>query len=309
MRPSLCRPSLSRYASRVDLASAFVRSTWDGCEEGFAPLFTYFFKHMTARSISRPNSCFLLLLFLFTVATLGSAQLDEVTVRSEHGLVQVRVSAAVDLSKVLDRFCSQTHSECDGLSLAEGYLVRTFDAQGDWSQVVSRLMEGSRLNYAAVSPNGAEAGRLLIQGKAIGLTASDVNRGAVAPHEMESSAAAAVPSETAVATAEQSSSPTESNTSSYEPAPQESQGGSGSLANSLTGGMTGSPLTSDMSAVAGSFRPPQVLLFPDAHGNPIPVSAAEPQVLPFPDAHGNPIPVKESPGGSPFPAEVLTRPH
>ena len=266
---------------------------------------------MTARSISRLNLSLLLLLSLCAVATLCSAQLDDVKVSAEHGLVHVRVSAAVDLSKILDRFCSQTHSECDGLSLAEGFQVRTLDAQGDWSQVVSRLMEGSRLNYAAVSPNGAEAGRLLIQGMAVGLTASDANRGAVAAPEMESSATATVPSEAAVATAEQSLSPTESNTSPYEPAPQESQSGSGSFAHvSPATGMTGSPLSSDMSAVAGNFPPPQVLLFPDTHGNPIPVADPEPQVLPFPDAHGTPIPVKESPAaGSPFPSEVLTRPH
>ena len=265
---------------------------------------------MTARSISRLNESPLFLLFFCAVAALGSAQLDDVNVSAERGLVQVRVSATVDLTKVLGRFCSQTHSECDGLSLAEGFQVRSLDTKGDWSQVVSRLMEGSGLNYAAVSPNGAEAGRLLIQGKAVGLTASDVNRGAVAGPEIESSAAEPVPSDVAVATAELSSSPTESNTSSYEAAPQQSQGGSTSFANSsLTNGMMGSPLTSDMSSVAGNFRPPQVLLFPDAHGNPIPVTDSEPQALPFPDAHGNPVPVKESPGGSPFPSQVLTRPH
>jgi hypothetical protein len=228
--------------------------------------------------------------------------------------VDVALSAQAPLSQVLDAFCHETNTGCEGTELAAGSAVSPLEFKGTASQVLAQLLDGSQLNYVYSPRDGARPARLLIQGLAKTLEAG---------HPSGNPSASSYSPQTATAGGSQGDTPMVSDSASSPEPPSESSFGAGSESRSSMGGsafggnnsmmpaqvpttgVRGSPLTSDMSEAMASQQAPEFLPFPDSHGNPIPTNNDSPQYLPFPDSNGNPIPVKPSPGGSPFPIQGI----
>src|SRR5271170_6088478 len=91
----------------------------------------------------------------------------------EHTYLVLQVGGSTSLATVLQEFCKTTDAACDGLSFAANITVWPVEIQGSWSEVLSKLMEGSHLNFATIAPHDARGGRLLIQGFALPLGKSD----------------------------------------------------------------------------------------------------------------------------------------
>lgn len=245
--------------------------------------------------------------FLGVLSSPASAQQGpSVRVVYAKSELTIAISRNVSLRVVLDEFCLRTNVRCEGTPQTEGLSVVPLSLHGTWQGVVSRLLDGTGLNYAFDPPSVKSPGRLIIQPRSPNPTENSAGAGQpvatppALPSRVPDTVSAVAPETGADQYKDRDPGQTASAPSSY------STGGASAPVFSSTvqtaTGVAGSPLTSD---VAPSAEVPTVLPFPDSQGRPIPVSTAPEQYLPFPDSKGNPIPVKPEDGGSPFPVEAI----
>lgn len=207
--------------------------------------------------------------------------------------VTVRVTHTTSLYAVLEKFCQHTQAHCEITSeLAEAaaeQLVSPMTVEGAWAEVVTKLMEGRKLNYASLSPTRRERGELLVEAR------SPVTK---APQQEARGPVGAAGADEVVESGGVRMGRRRRLTSSAD-----SRGGAD--APGLSGGPSASsyrrarqPRLSDQSGTGVSFvqNPATVAFFPDASGgasSTLPTTESGSPVLPFPDSNGNPIPVEK----------------
>ena len=226
------------------------------------------------------------------------AATSPVEVKSHGNQIEVKVPDQAPLSTVMSSLCQQQKLKCTGTETLTSYRGPAMSVEGTLRQVISKLVEGTDINYEFSRSTEGGATAIAFLGHAPKGTppvptteqpAPPVGRplhsrpfpgnippGAGTPPPQTPGPQSQVVQPHAELEAESSS--------AVDP---EQQRQAEDAARVLATG-SGNP-------DAG------VLPFPDAYGNPIPKSDQAPTVLPFPDQHGNPIPVKPSQGGSPFP--------
>ena len=184
--------------------------------------------------------------------------------------------------------CKQQQIKCTGTESLAAFHMPEMSVEGSLRQVVSKLLEGTDVNYSVSrNPQGAMS-EIAFLGKA--------PRGSVvapAPEVSASEPDPAVPIHSghydpAVAAANRAAqrargieepvvpagdAPTPSDTQDNQQPPQQQIVGG-------PGASTGSPA--------------QIQPFPDSSGQPIPANTATPNVQPFPDSNGQPIPSSSS---------------
>lgn len=193
----------------------------------------------------------------------------DVTVELQNSIYTIRVNHAAPLSAVLEKFCKKSSTDCEGQPSVDT-LVAPGTISGAWAEVISKLLEGTHLNYVASASSGAVPGKLEISAPSAATTTApvpSVGQSSQAPGYEEPQPA--VPEMIAVQ---------ESNPNMEEP------GGSdaGSAQMPSTAYTQGSGAASASAAIAP---------FADSHGRPIAVSNEAVEYLPIPDSQNRPIPV------------------
>lgn len=236
----------------------------------------------------------LLLLFILVLAVVVEAQQKPVNVNRDSSGIKITVRSAASLSELLSELCKSTASDCEGVDGMPALVVAPLEMSGSWNEVLSKLMEGSGINYVAEPPGKEKRGRLLI-------------RGSVPSSRPEPTLMQSQPFVTQTPPAAE---PTPPPSVIEGPAPEErteisspdtvarpSSSFGMSHASTFSGSGEGYLPFPDArgNAIPAKDEPAQYLPFPDARGNPIPVKNESPQYLPFPDSRGRPIPVKNEP--------------
>ena len=224
-----------------------------------------------------------------------------VQVMSHGDQIEVKVPDQAPLSAVMSSVCQQQKLKCTGTETLASYRGPAMSVDGTLRQVISKLVEGTDINYEF--SRSAEGGATAISflGHAPRGTAY-----VAAPEQP----AAPVPGRPLHPHAfpgrfPPGSVPPPPNT----PAPQSqmTQPGSGAESNpQLTTAQAEQMRKSEEAMKAmftdtGAVQDPGSLPFPDQNGKPIKTTDTPATGLPFPDQFGNPIPAKPGPTGSPFP--------
>jgi hypothetical protein len=226
-----------------------------------------------------------------------------VEVKSHGNQIEVKVPDQAPLSTVMSSLCQQQKLKCTGTETLASYHGPAMSVEGTLRQVISKLVEGTDINYEFSRSAEGGATAIAFLGHAPKGTAPVPNAEAPAapppPRPIHSRpfpgrlpppgtgpAPDTPPAPQPQAPQPQAELEPEAQHAAVDP---EQQRQSEEAAKILFTG-SGNPDTG-------------VLPFPDAQGNPIPKTDSAPTVLPFPDQHGNPIPVKPSQGGSPFPVK------
>ena len=206
--------------------------------------------------------------------------------------IAVQTLQNAPLTAVLEEFCRQTRTDCEGTGAAANIELPPINAVGTWEQVIANLMEGTNLNYAAMPATTASGARLLIAARARTLEtpqpASVTNR---ADGRVPSSAGDSLNAGSSGAALDTSGAQevaaAEDTTAELGPIQEPIAASVASDAASINTA-TLSPLNSVNSGVAT-----------DLTGNPVPHYAG-PADFPFPDGNGNPIVADHQPTSSPF---------
>ncbi len=243
----------------------------------------------------------------------------------EDATVAVHTSQNAPLSAVLDEFCRQTHSECEGTAAAVNIELAPMNALGTWAQVIAKLMEGVDLNYAAMPATAVSSARLLITGRALSVKApqpasapndaarSDGRPGPSSSRSFNPNGAGAIPDVSIpqqVAAAEDGAA---------EAAPPQEPIPSAAAADSASSDSAASPPAGNINLGAATdfmgnpvppYSGPAYSPFPDGNGRLIPAGNQPITSSPFPDSNGNLIPVSKPviPQGNPFPPELQGQP-
>src|SRR5579859_1332951 len=252
-------------------------------------------------------------IFVLVNALTNAQSAATVQVTSDNGKVKVVVEQTAPLRTVLENLCRETKAICSGTEIAGSQSVSPMSVSGTWSEVISRILDGTGLNYAAGAPSGNTPPQLLIQGVA---TAIDPPR---PMQEQPSEPVVMGSSDSSMAQPSPSEQP-QSNSSSENLDSQAAMGSSGYSSPMQPNGdnnsngvsylpfpdKNGRPIA--LSAEPASYLPftdngkltpvpapvqSNVLPFPDANGKPIVVSPDPPQYLPFPD-NGKLIPLPKA---------------
>src|SRR5215510_11497666 len=110
-----------------------------------------------------------------TLVLLGSAgaQQRDALVSVSHsnsGVLSVQIKQVGKLQPVLRELCQQTKAECEISALAASdAAVVPMTISGSWTQVISKLLEGTGFNFAATNSSRAhEFARLVVQARPVG---------------------------------------------------------------------------------------------------------------------------------------------
>lgn len=258
-----------------------------------------------------------LLLMAFPALAQQSAPVV-VKVISEQATVAVQTSQSTPLTAVLEEFCRQTRTDCEGIDTAAKVELPPIDTRGTWEQVIARLMEGTDLNYAAMPATAASDARLLITGRALSpeapqqASAADgtqrneeparsVSSDLFNPDEADATADTSPPQEEAPAEATAADvAPTQAGAAAAVPSETAPVG-------VATPPQPGPPApgtaTDFMGNPVPSYSGPAYSPFPDGNGNLIPAGNQPTTSSPFPDSNGNlaPVPKQPTPSSNPFP--------
>ena len=229
----------------------------------------------------------------------------QVRVTGHANALQVEVPEQASLSTVLSSVCREQKIKCTGTETLAGYKGPAMTVEGTLRQVVSKLLEGTDVNYEFSRSADGGATEISFLGHAPhGTTGVPSPAAAAEPkrpmplHSMpfpgKAGPAPAAPSD------EPAPAPTGPGVSSASPAPDAQS----PAADAQSDEERNLRAITDMFKGTGNSEPAQFLPFPDSHGQPIPVvdPQEKPAVLPFPDQFGNPIPAKPPvKDASPFP--------
>ena len=233
-------------------------------------------------------------------ASATSAAAQPVQVTSHGDQLEVNVPDQAPLSTVMSSVCSEQKIKCTGTETLTTYRGPAMSVEGTLRQVISKLVEGTDVNYEF--SRSADGGATSI---------------AFLGHAPKGSAPVPTPEAPPTpAFKPLHSHPFPGNVPTQPPPPPQSEleeptpdvspvepaGATNAEAQASTGAPGQSaPKGATMLFTGSGGQPQPYLPFPDAQGHPIPVSNTPAQYLPFPDQFGNPIPVKPGPSGSPFP--------
>jgi hypothetical protein len=231
----------------------------------------------------------------------------KVAFASQQSYVTLQVTGSTNLAAVLEEFCKNTGTACEGITFASKITVLPTEIRGSWTEVLSKLMEGAHLNLAFLVPHGGQGGKLLILGLGAPIDETDITSGRPALF-VENGLARSQPEGNTGSNASQVENEPVNMASSAEPA-------SGGDAGTPTSAQ-GQQAQQEHSAAALPFpdssgnpatpqdAQPGFLPFPDSKGNPMPVNDVPARFLPFPDSNGSSIPVRPGASGSPFPNQA-----
>lgn len=206
--------------------------------------------------------------------------------------LQVDVTSQTPLSVVLAAVCKQQQVRCNGTETLAGYAVPAMSVDGTLRQVVSRLVEGTDVNYSFSHNETGTTSTISFLGHAPrgvniapapAVVADETREQAPPPlhSRLPNSALAAM--NRAVQQAQFEGTAPERSASEIE------------QTNRTMNEMFSATPTTDVTL-------PEYLPFPDANGNPVPASNSQPAGLPFPDKNGNAMPsAAAGKPGSPFP--------
>ena len=180
--------------------------------------------------------------------------------------------------------CKQQQIKCTGTESLAAFRMPEMSVEGNLRQVVSKLLEGTEVNYSVSRNAQGATSEISFLGKA--------PRGSVvapAPEVSASEPDPAVPIHSghydpAVAAANRAAQRARGIEEPVVPAgdaptPSETQDNQQPPQQQIVGG-----------PAASTGSPAQIQPFPDSSGQPIPVNTATPNVQPFPDSNGQPIP-------------------
>jgi hypothetical protein len=86
----------------------------------------------------------------------------DIAVEYQYPYLTVQVSRPTHLLAILEELCQRTEASCDlGPQLAE-IPFAPVTVRGTWFEVVSKLLEGTKLDFATIAPSPRQAGRLLV---------------------------------------------------------------------------------------------------------------------------------------------------
>lgn len=219
-----------------------------------------------------------------------------VQVSSQGNQLQVKVPEQAPLSDVLSSVCREQKIKCTGIETLTTYRGPAMSVDGTLRQVISKLLEGTDVNYefSRAAEGGATA--IAFLGHAPhGTAAVPAPPGIEKPDHPPLLHSRPFPGKPPQEAAPPSNPPQ----SQVLPA-NPSEGSEPTTA--PTSAAQNEAAAKYLVTGSGDKTPPKYLPFPDQNGNPVPVSKTPVTVLPFPDQNGKPIPVKPSQGGSPFPA-------
>ncbi len=231
-----------------------------------------------------------------------SAAAQPVKVTSHGDQLEVNVPDQAPLSAVMSSVCQEQKIKCTGTETLTSYHGPAMSVEGTLRQVISKLVEGTDINYEF--SRSAEGGAT-----SIAFLGHAPKGSAPVPTPEERPAPAFTPlhSHPFPGKVPTQPPPPPPQSELQEPTPDVNPSQStASASNTEAQANTEAPGQSlpkgETMLFTGAGGPTQPYLpFPDAQGNPIPTSDNPPTVLPFPDQFGNPIPVKPGPVGSPFP--------
>jgi hypothetical protein len=225
----------------------------------------------------------------------------------QQSYVVLQVSGLTNLAAVLEEFCKSTRTACEGMTFASKITVLPTEIRGSWTEVLSKLMEGTHLNFAALVPHGDHGGKLLIMGFGTPLDKTGSTNGRPALF-VENGLGRPQP---------EGNTGSNASTAEIEPVSMASSGELASGNNAATpASAQGQQVQQEPSTAALPFpdssgnpkaaqnAQPGFLPFPDSNGNPKPVSNGPAQFFPFPDSNGKSIPVRPGASGSPFPNQA-----
>src|SRR5438874_2084724 len=80
-----------------------------------------------------------------------------------HGMA-VQITQPTPLSKVLESVCAAAAATttCDIAPNIGSEIIAPVQLKGNWMQIVTQLLDGSKLNYAIVPGNGVAQGKLIV---------------------------------------------------------------------------------------------------------------------------------------------------
>jgi hypothetical protein len=221
-------------------------------------------------------------------------------VTSRGAQVQVKVPDQAPLSNVLSAVCSQQKIKCTGTETLTSYRGPAMTVEGSLRQVISKLLEGTDVNYefSRTAEGGATA--IAFLGHAPRGTAPvPTPSGPQKPDHPTILHSHPYPG-TPPSNTPPSTTPSNPPQSKMQIGPIPGQGSTPVATESQSAVQNANaaahPLTGNDTAAA------KYLPFPDQNGQLIPVNHTPETVQPFPDQYGNPIPLKRSQSGSPFPS-------
>jgi hypothetical protein len=236
--------------------------------------------------------------------------------------VAVQTLQNAPLTAVLEEFCRQTRTDCEGTAAAATIELPPIHALGTWEQVLVQLMEGTNLNYAAMPATAASDARLLITGRALSPEApqqASAANGAPRSNGRVSSASSDPFNANGAGTTPDASIPQQVTTAedtAAEVAP--TQGPFAVAVASDTAPPDTTAPASPREVILGTatdfmgnpvpqYAGPAYFPFPDGDGHLIPAGNQPINSSPFPDSNGNLIPVSKPPipNANPFPRELL----
>ena len=227
------------------------------------------------------------------LATSAIAQQANMSVSLKGETVIVRVLKPTALSKVLEEFCRQTASSCEGTQNLSSSILVPNVTSGSWSEVLNRLMAGEKVNYVGSQPGRGQEGRLVVSERR-----TPVGLQPIAAIQVTSPSAPVAPVTVAPRDALR-----EPSAFQQESVPEATVGSEASTvsAQSTSGVFLGSSLANmtTASGMAESSSP-----FSTGHGVAIPMTAGSDEGgSPFSIGHGLPITATPMvPDGSPFSA-------
>lgn len=237
-----------------------------------------------------------------TAAAITPAKPATVQVASQGKDLKVDVPDQTPLSTVMAAVCKQQKIKCTGAESLGSFRGPAMSVEGPLRQVVSKLLEGTDVNYELARTAQGTPSEITFLGHAPRGTAAvptaSAPEPATQPTFMHSRAYPGGPPRSQPPDAPQpptTPAPSDNNASGTPASPPQA------ALDPQAEALRSQKAAAEMFTGSGNTAPAQYQPFPDSHGQPIPLTDVKPTALPFPDQFGNPIPLKQPTGGSPFP--------
>ncbi len=230
-------------------------------------------------------------------ASAATATPAPVQVTSSGNQLLVKVPDQAPLSTVMSSVCQEQKIKCTGTETLTTYRGPAMSVEGTLRQVISKLVEGTDINYEFSRSADGGATAIAFLGHAPKGTAPVPTPEEPQPAPFKPLHSRPFPGKVPP---EAGPPPPQSELIQPEASPVLNSGEPATATN-MDAHAQSAPNGATILFTGSGSQPQPYLPFPDAQGHPIPVNDTPPATLPFPDQFGNPIPVKPSPVGSPFP--------